>query len=400
MLARFRVLLPYAFSIPYHDYTKLKPLVFQHGEYEMKAYPPLKANVDSSVSDVTSPIPLMDAISDLNEEKIITPISAIKINGHEIIKANLLQIDLIARRDFSRVRGQIAKGKLELDPPVELLFQLANSVIGRLRAVGRLSSVKFVTPDNSAGWRIEYLRDDGQSLPKDETLFRSHFEPKLSWQVAGITSNVWELASGLRVDFTPQVWDMLLLDAHAQLPDVNTSIVLANAALESFITISLNILAEDASVAPESWEWLTTRGDDWRKQPSAKEKYDQVLFLITGRSLKKEKADLWETFNKLRAVRNSIVHQGKAVIKTRKAETEVSPEMAKELVAGAGLIISWVESILPEEKRRIFFSGDIHYSFNRPATGPENSGTELWGFKGNLDGMKLSIGDAKWKFGS
>src|SRR5438270_330619 len=115
MLARFRVLLPYAFSIPYHDYTKLKPLVFQHGEYEVKVHPPLKANTDASVADVTSPVPLMDAISDLGEETIITPISAITINGQEIIKANMLQIDLLARRDFRRERRKTAEGKLELD---------------------------------------------------------------------------------------------------------------------------------------------------------------------------------------------------------------------------------------------------------------------------------------------
>jgi hypothetical protein len=391
MLARFRVLLPYAFSIPYHDYTQLKPLIFQHSEYRIKAYPPLKANVDSSVSDVTSTVPIMDAISELNEEMIITPISAIKINGHEIIKANLLQIDVLAGRDFSRARDQIAKGRLDLDPPAEVLFQLANGVIGKLRAAGRLSSVKFVTPDNAVGWKIEYLTDDGYPLPKDELLFRSHFEPKLSWQIAGVTLSLWEQVASLPVDFKPQVWDMLLLDAHAQLPDVNTSIVLANAALESFINFSLEILAESSLIPPESWDWLTTRGDDWRKQPSAKEKYDHVLFLLTGKSLKKEQIDLWNAFGKLRDARNSVVHEGKATIKKK----EVSTDMAKELVKEAGRIISWVESMLPEEKRRIIFAGDMLYSFNRPATGPENSGTELWGIKGTLDGMKLTFGDEK-----
>lgn len=395
MLARFRLLLPYAFSIPYRDYTKLKPLTFPYGEYEVKAYPPLKANTDSSVADVTSPVPLMDAISGLSEETIIAPISAITINGQEIIRANLLQIDLLAGRDFKRVRGQTSQGRLGLDPPQELLFQLANSLIGRLRAVGRLSSIRFVTPDNAAGWKIEYLTDDGQPLPKDKTLFRSHFEPMVSWQISGVTSGVWEKAAALPADFTPYVWDMLLLDAYAQLPDVNTSIVLANAALESFINFSLDILAEGSTVAPESWKWLNSRGDDWRKQPSAKEKYDQVLFLLTGRSLEKEKKDLWEAFNKLRAARNSIVHQGKAVIKTKKTETEVSPGMAKKLVADAGRIISWVEAILPEEKRRIFFTGETHYGLNRAATGLDNSEsqTELWGFRGDLDGMKISFGE-------
>jgi hypothetical protein len=393
MLARFRVLLPYSFSVPYHDYTKMRPLAFSDGEYEVKLYPPLKANTDSSVADVTSPEPLMDAISRLAEETIIAPTSAVMINGQEIIKANLLQVDLLARRDFRREQPGPSEGKFDIDPPRELLFLLANSIVGKLRATGRLSSVHFVTPANAAGWRIEYLADDGSALPKDETLFRSHFEPKLTWKVSGVTLGVWEQVATLPADFMPYVWDMLLLDAHAQLPDVNTSIVLANAALESFITTSLDTLAVGSGVAPESWRWLTSRGDDWRKQPSAKEKFDQVLFLLTGRSLASEKKDLWEAFNKLRAARNSIVHQGRAVIKTKKAEVEVSPEVAKGLVVDAGRIIAWVEALLPEDKQRKFFSGDVAYSFNRPATGPDNSESLLLGFGGDLDGMKISIGE-------
>jgi hypothetical protein len=74
--------------------------------------------------------------------------------------------------------------------------------------------------------------------------------------------------------------------------------------------------------------------------------------------------------------------------------------MAKELVTGAGRIISWVESILPVEKRRIFFTGDTIYSFNRAATGPDNAETQLWGLKGNLDGMRLTIGDDELNLGS
>ncbi len=80
----------------------MRPLAYSRGEYEVKLYPPLKANTDSSVADVTSPEPLMDAISRLAEETIIAPTSAVKINGQEIIKAILLQVDLLTRRDFRR----------------------------------------------------------------------------------------------------------------------------------------------------------------------------------------------------------------------------------------------------------------------------------------------------------
>ena len=399
MLARFRVLLPYTFSIPYHDYNTLKPLVFKHGEYTVTTYPPVQGNVDSSVSDITSTIPLMDAISNLNEASILKPTSAVKINGHDIIKANLLQIDLLAGRDFKREWGTSGKRNPEFDPPDELFFHLANNIIGRLRAIGRLSSIRFVSPDNATGWKVEYLADDGQPLPKDATLFRARFVPKVTLQISGVTAGVWEQAVGQPPDFTPPVWDMLLLDAQAQLPDVNTSVVLANAALETFINISLDILAEGSPVAPETWDWLTTRGDDWRKQPSTYENYDQVLFLLTGRSLRKEKADLWAAFTKLRDARNSIVHQGRAVVRTgSKKEKEVSPDIAMKFVADAGLIISWVEAILPEERRRKYFKGNILYSFNRLATGPDNSNTALMAVKGKLDGMRLAIGDQELLF--
>src|SRR5438270_13843275 len=102
MLARFRLLLPYAFSVPYYNYTKLKPLVFPHGEYEVKVYPPLKANVDSSVADVASPLPPMEAITGLSEDSIIMPTPAIKINEQEITRANLSHIVVLARRYLKR----------------------------------------------------------------------------------------------------------------------------------------------------------------------------------------------------------------------------------------------------------------------------------------------------------
>src|SRR5215213_6324598 len=116
MLARFRVLLPYHFCVPYRDYVNLKPQELQYGEYQAKLYPPQMANVDSSVTDVASPIPLMDAVNQLEERTLITPISAIRINGQEVVKANLLQVDLIAERDYSRNR----RGEDVFDPPLEL----------------------------------------------------------------------------------------------------------------------------------------------------------------------------------------------------------------------------------------------------------------------------------------
>lgn len=388
MLARFHVLLPYRFSIPYLD--KLNLVEFQHGEYKVKIYPPISANVDYSITDVTSESPFFDAISNLEPQTIITPTSAIEINEQETIQANLLQIDLLADRDFDRRReSQI------VDPPLELFLQLANSVIRRLRMVGRLSSVKVLDSITDAAWKIEYLTDDGQPLPKDYAFRRAYFQPKVKYQISAVTAAIWNLAHTLPVDYAPPIWDTLLLDAWARLPDVNTSIVLANAALETYINLSLDALAEKSSIPGESWDWIITRDQDWLKQPSAKEKYDQVLYLLTGRSLKKEEKELWKAFDELRVARNSMVHQGKAVIKkkTKKKaiEKDVTPRLAKEMLANANKIIYWVESILPEEMRRLIYRGEVRRRLNITMTGSESIETELWGIGGDIDDFDFTI---------
>src|ERR1044072_498129 len=120
MLARFRVLLPYFFSIPYHDYIRLKPQEFAHDEYFVKLYPPKMANADSSITDIISDIPLMDVVNDLDEAAVVPPTSAIKINDQEVIRANLLQIDLLAAREFARDRNSLGI----FDRPLQLFVEL------------------------------------------------------------------------------------------------------------------------------------------------------------------------------------------------------------------------------------------------------------------------------------
>lgn len=393
MLARFRVLLPYSFSIPYHDYAMLKAQELLCDEYRVKIYPPQMANVDSTLTDVTSPIPLMDAVNELEEATVITPIAAIKINGQEVVQANLLQLDLVAARDFARDRTSTGV----FDPPLEIFFRLANSVIARLKSVGRMSKIKFIDLDSAAAWKIEYLADTGQALPQDQALYRGTTGHKLSWQISAMPLGLWELALTLPVDFTPPIWHNLILDAKAQLPEVNASIVLASAALESFIKLSLDTLAKRASIPADSWSWINNRDDVLQKQPSTKERFDQVLFLLTGKSLRREQPQLWKELDNLRIARNSLVHEGKAVTKkkTRKTTTttDVTPEIASVMVDNAARIIAWVESLLPPEHRRLMFTDNIDCSFSRPATGPENATTELVGIRGDLSKLKLRFGD-------
>ena len=172
-----------------------------------------------------------------------------------------------------------------------------------------MANPKFVDLDSAAAWKVQYLTDDGQPLEEDQKLVRGHTGHKLTWQISAITQELWELAMTLPVDFSLPIWHKLILDATAQLPDVNTSIVLANAALESFIKLSLDILAEQSSsISDESWKWLSNRDDALLKQPSAKENFDQVLTLLTGKSLRRDQPELWKAFEEMRAARNSMVH--------------------------------------------------------------------------------------------
>jgi hypothetical protein len=125
--------------------------------------------------------------------------------------------------------------------------------------------------------------------------------------------------------------------------------------------------------------------------------FDQVLNLLTGKSLRKDRPELWKALDELRSARNSMVHEGKSTIKNKRKRkaattTEVTPEMARSMVDNASHIIGWIESLLPEEHKRLMFAGSINYQLARSATGPENANTELVAIKGDLNKLKLRFG--------
>jgi hypothetical protein len=333
----------------------------------------------------------MDAIGELDEAKIVTPISAIKIDGREVIRANLIQVDLRTSREFSRPRDP----EDQIDPPLDLCFQLVNSLIGRLKSVGRMAHVKFIDLDSAQGWRLEYLSDKGEQLAKDENLVRIYAGHMMAWKISGLGSDLWDMALSLPVSFELPVWHKLILDAVAQLPDINTSVVLANAGLECFIQFALDVMAERSAIPSESWKWLKSRDADWMRQPTAREMFDQVLYLLTGKSLRKDHPELWKAFGELRTARNSIVHEGRAVVKKKKGKKdkiELTSEMAKSMVGNASKIIAWVESLMPSEHKRLMFAGETNLSLSRPATGPESRGdTAVIGVRGDLNRLKLGF---------
>ena len=384
MLARFRVLLPFAFHIPFD--AGLEPASFDFENYRVTIYPPIQANVDSSVADVASETPFLDAIANLDAARLTTPTKVVMVNGKESVTANLLQIDFIAARGFDRLRGST-----QTDPPAEIFFKLANKLIQKIRSFASLLHARPLTPNNALGWRIEYLTDEGEQLEKDPEKSRSVQSSVTRWQTNAITQEVWKNAANNFRNFEPYIWDSLLLDAYAQADDVNAAIVMANAALESAIEFVLKILARKSTISQQSFEWLVNRRGNYIRQPSVKEKFDDLLFLVSGHSLKREKSNLWESLNDLRCARNSMVHQGRAVLKKGKkaVEKDVDARLARELLNKAKEIIDWLESLLPTEFRREKLKTPYHLSFNVNARGNDEKEIYLVGVKSshnlNLD---------------
>lgn len=145
----------------------------------------------------------------------------------------------------------------------------------------------------------------------------------------------------------PYAWDLLLLDARALLPDVPSAIVIAAAALETFVAWALNILHEEQPLPNGLWTWINNR-DHWTKEPSASEEFDALLRVFTGRSLKDDEPGLWQQYAELRRARNTLVHEGIAEVGGK----PVVPAKAKSMIDAAEKVVAWVECLIPENHRR------------------------------------------------
>ena len=386
MIARFKILLPFVFTITFD--SNFSPVSLEYEEYRVIFYPPMQANINVSATDINAQVPLADAGANLDAALISTPSAAVKVNQKETIQANLLQIDFIAERDFSRARG----GK-EIDPPIESFLAVANGFLEKFRSVASVPNIKSLTLETIPAWRIEYLTDTGAELERNEELSRSVHSIKTKWQSNILTANLWNKATENFMNFNSYVWDSLLLDAHAQREDANAAIVLANAALEAAVDFALEVLARSSQVSYQSYEWLANKRD-FAKQPSAKEKFDEMLYLIAGRSLKTEEEQLWKAFLDLRDARNSMVHEGKALIKKGKRKIPVDSQIAAGLTKEAAKIIHWLENLLPEEFRRQKIKYDYKMSLTVSARGSADDGKEVYlvGVK-STHPMKMSFGE-------
>ena len=261
------------------------------------------------------------------------------VNGKKVAQVNVLVLDFV-KPEFDRSEGTPP------DPSPELVFEVANEYLARIRVYSRVFQIKPVVV-NEDGWRLRYLTDDGQELEIEQGKLRGRGGFTSTVGVAAVTPEVVQMVGDRWQSAEPYAWDRLLLDARALLPDVGSAIVIASAALETFIAWALNILHEGQPLPNGLWKWINNR-EHWTKEPSVSEEFDALLRVFTGRSLKDDDPTLWQQYSELRRARNALAHKGVAEVGGR----SVDPLRAKLMVDAAEKVITWVEGFIPECHRR------------------------------------------------
>jgi hypothetical protein len=303
-------------------------------------YPPYRSQVDRSILEVDSPEPLTRIGEQIVPQTPPEPTGLVLVDGSPAVLADALCIEFHAD-DFEGRRSEAGD-----EPLVDVAFDMANNLLGRLRTLGRAGHVKPINP-TSTPWRLVYANDDRSALEPQEGLRRGLGSVTWRWQLFGLREDLWLVAGQLPDDFQPTAWDTLLLDALDLLPDVGPTIVLLLAAIETRLETALDLLASRRGVDDKLWAWLNGRAPGPRRGPQLFEQAESLLEIVSGHSLAEDER-LWNGFQDIRKARNSFVHEGHAAID----RVPVTSARASSLIPLAAEIIDWIEGLLPPENRR------------------------------------------------
>jgi hypothetical protein len=309
MLARLHVLLPFEVVIPEGEQLSNIEIDYPERACKVCIFPPQQSDVPS-VQD---------------EDKIL-------IDDKVSVLTNVLRIDFY-KKDFDRQQGTYC------DPPVDFISHIINSFLERLRFVTRTNCIHPINFP-SVTWRLRYLNDDKTELESKQGLVRGRAGLRSVFKYPVLDTEVWSSLHELPPDFTPPQWISLLLDAGDILPEIGPAIVLAETALEVFISTILEELSKSGTITKDIWIWLNER--DWFRKPTVEERFDVLLKELAGISLKDNKR-LWNAFKNLKTARNTFAHAGVAKI----GKQPISVEKAKELLILAQEIILWIKEKLP-----------------------------------------------------
>jgi hypothetical protein len=247
------------------------------------------------------------------------------------------------KSEFDRVKGSARPH----DPDPKLAFEIANDVLAQVRAYSRAFEIRRIEVENDP-WFLSYLTDDSEQLVPDDGKWRMFSVAPSRVGYAPVTPEIFRMIGERQNSPEPYLWDQLLLDARNQLPAAGSAIVMASAALESFIGWALDIAERERPLPDALWSWIKKRDDQhWLKEPSTTERFDQLLHLFTGKSLKEDPI-LWTAFVQIRKARNAVAHGEIPMIGGK----QVDSAQAKGLVDATEKIIAWIEQLLPEQHRR------------------------------------------------
>jgi hypothetical protein len=342
MIARFRVLLPFAIHLKRGD--DFAPQAIASSGEEFTIYPPYSCSHKAPSVDSALIIPFADIHEQLAPSESVPDLS-VGIDGKPSIRADALQIDL-RRPNFDRLDDP-KRNPIDDDPPATQFVEVANTFLARIRSALQASVVKSISLDRCP-WAIEYLTDAAETLPTEDGKFRRRASSCGSRQITAINHGVWNDVAQMAPTFSSPVWETLLLDAALLLPEVGPAVVLAATALENLANDCLDALSTGSGMPAPLWSWINHRGDH-RSEPATEEQFDVLLKLFSGKSLK-DKPDLWNGFMNLKNARNNFVHKGRASI--GKSGPTLTPGDALSLIVKATQIVTWIEQLLPPEKRR------------------------------------------------
>jgi hypothetical protein len=278
--------------------------------------------------------------------------SMLLVNGHPIVLANALHLDF---RWNERAQTPSESGGNSTDhPPDETIYRAANFVLLRLKTYMRGANIKPLGPTVGT-WRLDYLTDEGSKAPGTDPARWDRSRVVFRGSLGVTPATLWNSLSEFWDHSPPHNWESLLLDAYMLLPEVGPAVVLAATGVETLISVALDHLYAGSSVPAELWTWINDRGD-YRKEPSTGEQLDNLLRVVTGKSLKDD-TNLWQVFMRLRGVRNNFVHTGRAVLKG--SDVEISEEDARILLDGARAIFDWLYPLLGEGLRRPDIEGEL-----------------------------------------
>ncbi len=228
MLARLHILLPFELNIPEGEKFSIYEIDYPEQACKVRIFLPRKSNVPS-VQDV---------------DKIL-------INDKASIQANTLHIDF-CKEDFDRRKD------IDCDPPFEFIRDIINSFLEKLRFVTRASCIRPINFP-SGSWDLQYLNDDETELEIEEGLVRRRIGREYTFKYTVLNNEVWSNLHELPIDYTPPQWISLLLDANDALPEIGTAVVLAETALEVFISTILDKLSKSGTIPKDIWEWINSR---------------------------------------------------------------------------------------------------------------------------------------------